>query len=100
MSQRFIRIYKNLDIAEIKKHLLVYGDLAANCANCQAIDIKLNANLCPSCNTEFKYIAFRNIRNHLPKLHKLNIERPSLTFVDFEDFQRIWGAMKAEEFLK
>ncbi len=100
MSQRFIRIYKNLDITEIKQHLLVYGDLSANCANCQALDIKLNVNLCPSCKTEFKYIAFRNIRNHLPKLQKLNVERPSLTFVDYDDFSRILGAMKAEEFLR
>lgn len=100
MSQRFIRVYQNLDIYDIKKHLLIYGDLSANCANCQTLDIKLNENFCPSCKTEFKYIGFRNIKHHLPKLVKLNAERPSVTLVDYDDFARLLGALKAEEFLK
>ena len=40
MSQKFVRIYKKLDINEIKQHLLIYGDLSAQCANCQAMDLK------------------------------------------------------------
>ncbi|MDP2654810.1 MAG: hypothetical protein Q8Q08_12390 [Candidatus Omnitrophota bacterium] len=100
MSQRFIRIYKKLDIHEIKQHLLVYGDVSANCGNCQAIDLKLDAQQCPQCGTPFKYIAFRNVKHHLPKLQRLNEQRPELVFVDFEDFSRILGALKAEEFLR
>ena len=78
MSRKFIRIYKKMDINEIKGHLLIYGDLSAQCANCQAMDLKLDMKSCPKCDAEFKYIAFRNVRNHLPKLQKIHEERPSL----------------------
>ena len=100
MNRRYLRVYKGLDINDVKEHLLVYGDLSANCANCQAIDIKLDALKCPTCQTEFRYIAFRNVRNHLPKLHRLSEERPQITLVDYDDFSRLWGALKAENFLK
>ena len=62
--------------------------------------IKLDAEKCPECQTEFKYIAFRNIRNHLAKLPKLQEQRPQVVLVDYDDFSRNWGAFKAHEFLK
>jgi len=100
MGQHFIRVYQSLDIEELKKHLLIYGDLSANCANCQAIDIKLTATRCPECQTEFKYVAFRNLRSHLAKLPRLQQERPDVIFIDHDDFQHHWGAWKAKNFLK
>ncbi len=100
MSRRFIRVYKKLDIHEIKKHLLIYGDISGSCANCQKIDLKLNIVQCPQRQTPYKYISFRNIRDHLPKLQHLHEERPDLECVDYEDFKRLLGALKAEEFLK
>ena len=100
MTQRLIRIYKNLDIDEIKKHLLFYGDLSGQCAACNHLGVKLDIPACPSCHTEFKYVAFKNVKDHLPKILKLQAERPSLILVDHDDFKRIAGALKAEEFLK
>jgi len=100
MSQKFIRIYKKLDVNEIKQHLLIYGDLSAQCANCQAMDMKLDNTSCPKCGAEFKYISFRNVRNHLPKLQKINDEQPNILFVDFDDYKRQIGELKAKEFLK
>ncbi len=100
MSEKFIRIYKKMDMDEIKKHLLIYGDLSAQCASCQAMDIKLDMDKCPKCATEFKYISFRNVRNHLPKLQKITAMRPAIQFVDFDDYKRISGELKARDFLK
>jgi len=100
MSSRFIRIYKHLDIDEIKKHLLLWGDLSGQCANCSQIGLKMEGFKCPQCQTEFNYLAFKNIKDHLPKIPKLLQERPQLVFVDYEDFKRISGALKAENFLK
>ncbi len=97
---KFIRTYKKLDINEIKKHLLIYGDLSAQCANCQSMDLKLEMTACPKCETEFKYISFRNVRNHLPKLQKIDAERPEIQFVDFDDYKRHIGELKARDFLK
>ena len=42
MSDRFIRVYKKLNLDEVKEHLLVCGALSAQCANCQETDISLN----------------------------------------------------------
>jgi hypothetical protein len=36
----------------------------------------------------------------MPKMLRLNDERPDLVFVDYEDFKKIEGALKAENFLK
>ena len=100
MTQRLIRIYKQLDIHDIKNHLLICGDLTANCSQCNSVGLKLELTRCPQCQTDFKYIAFRNIKDHLPKILKLNRERPDLILVDYDDFKLILGALKAEEFLR
>ena len=100
MSKKFIRIYKDVDINEIKRHLMIYGDLSGNCANCQTLDLKIDTLKCPKCQSEFKYLAFRNVRNHMPKMTKLTETRPDLTFVDYDDFKRLKSALKAEEFFK
>jgi len=100
MTEKFLRVYKKLDLNHIKKHLLIYGDLSGNCANCQAIDVKLEQTNCPQCQTPFLYIAFRNVPHHYPKLQKLSQEKPQLQIVDHDDYKRLLGAHKAEEFLK
>jgi len=89
-----------MDLTEVKEHVLIYGDLAANCGNCQEIDIKLDAITCPKCKTDFRYIAFRNIKHHLPKLPKILAEKPYIIFVDYDDFAHLWGAKKALDFLR
>ena len=99
-TQRLIRIYKNFDIQHIKSHLLIWGDLTASCSQCNSVGLKLDTAQCPQCHTDFKYIAFRNIKDHLPKIHRLIQERPDVTLVDYDDFKRLIGALKAEEFLK
>ena len=100
MNEKLVRVYKKLDVNEVKAHLLIYGDLSGCCANCQKMDIKLDVTHCPGCQTEFTYIAFRNIKNHLPKIHKLLEARPHLVLVDHEDYAHNLGAIKAREFLK
>lgn len=100
MNKRLIRIYKSKDVTEISKHLLVYGDLSATCENCKAIDLKLNDHACPECKTEFKFISFRNVKSHLPKINKVMSERPSLEIIDYDDYKKCLGAIKAENFLK
>ena len=100
MAERLIKIYKQLDIHKIKDHLLIWGELSGHCSHCNEMGLKFDLTQCPHCHTPFKYIAFRNIKDHLPKVHKLLQERTDLTIVDHDDFKRVSGALKAEEFLK
>ena len=100
MSDRFIRVYKKLEFNFIKARLLLYGALSGSCAACKTVDIKLDARQCPQCKAEFSYIAFLNVKDHLPKMLRLSDERPDLVFIDYEDFKKIEGELKAKEFLK
>jgi hypothetical protein len=99
MSTRFIRIYKKFFLDEIKTHLMTYGALFGSCANCKRMDLKIDTPQCPECKTEFKYIAFQNIRDHMPKMLKMSHEQPQIIFVDYDDFKRLEGEEKAKGIL-
>jgi predicted amidophosphoribosyltransferase len=100
MAKKFIRFYKNCDLPELKTHLLISGDLSSSCANCQKIDLKWEQSQCPQCGTEFKFIAFRQVKSNWPKIQKISAERPQMQIVDYDDYKRSLGASKAEEFFK
>ena len=97
MSRLFLRVYKEMDIKEIGAHLLIYGDLSGSCASCQKMGVELNADKCPECMSEFKYVTFRNIKENMPKMKRLSEARPNVTFIDFDDYKRLSGAAKAKE---
>jgi hypothetical protein len=99
MARQMIRIYHDLEFNDVKEHLLEYGVLSGICAKCKNVDIKLEAHACPSCGTEFKYIAFQSVREHLPKMIKLHAQRPGLQFVDYQDFKHIEAETKARNIL-
>ncbi|MBF0511059.1 MAG: hypothetical protein HQL13_01880 [Candidatus Omnitrophica bacterium] len=99
MSDRFIRIYKKFYLDEVKTHLLTYGALSGTCANCKQMDLKVDTSNCPECATEFKYIAFQNIRDHMPKMLRIAQEHPDIIFVDYDDFKRLLGEEKAKGIL-
>jgi len=98
MSDKFLRVYNYLNANQIKENCLVYGEISGNCAKCQTIDLKLHMTKCPECGTDFKYIAFRNVKSHMPKMHRLSQER-EVIFIDYNDFHKALSASKAEELL-
>ena len=100
MSERFFRIYKKFYLDEIKTHLLTYGALSGTCAHCKEMDLKLDALSCPECKNDFKFIAFQNVRDHLPKMLKIAAERPNIIFIDYDDFKKVEGEEKAKDILR
>ncbi len=100
MSKKFLRVYQQKNIDSIKEHLLIYGDLDGQCAKCQHTGIKLDEEKCSSCGTAFQSIAFRHVKAHLPKMLKLSQNRPLVEFIDFDDYKKALGAIKAQNFLK
>jgi predicted amidophosphoribosyltransferase len=99
MSKQMMRVYQNFEFDQVKEHLLEYGVLSGICAKCKHMNIKLEDHTCPACGTEFKYVAFQNIREHLPKMVKLHAQRPSMQFIDHQDFKRIEAETKARSIL-
>jgi hypothetical protein len=98
-SERFLRIYKKFYFDEVKSHTLLYGVLSGSCSNCKDLDIKLDALACPSCKNVFKYIAFMNPKDHLPKMLRISSERPDIIFLDYDDFKKIEGELRAKDIL-
>jgi hypothetical protein len=100
MSKKLLRVYKKMDIDEVKSHLLIYGDLGGMCAHCQKMDIKLEESHCCACHAEFRYIAFRNVHGHMSKILNLQETHPCIAIVDYDDYRHHIGALKAQEFLR
>jgi len=100
MTEKIIRIFKKFHIDEVKEHVLVCGDLTANCSKCNAVGIKLNSDTCPECGTEFKYVTFRSLKGNIPKILKAAYEKPNLIFIDYDDFKHATGALKIEDLFK
>ena len=97
---KLIRVYKRYDIKDIKPHLMICGDLSASCANCNEMDFKITSALCPKCGHEFKFIAFRNPKSHMPKIHKIFDEQRNLIVIDYDDYKKGEGSSKVDDFFR
>ncbi|MCK4519910.1 MAG: hypothetical protein KAT96_01935 [Candidatus Omnitrophica bacterium] len=96
--KRFIRVWEELDLADVEKHLIVAGDLSAECFCCHKVGIDLKARACPNCSAFFKYMGFRR-KVRLAYLHQIKEELPRIVFIDFEDFKKSLGTRDARKLL-
>ncbi|MBU1086332.1 MAG: hypothetical protein KKD05_02315 [Candidatus Omnitrophica bacterium] len=103
MKQSLIRVWQCFDSEQVKKQLLLAGELSANCENCQHLGINfLQSKQCPQCQTEFKYIGFRTKSNKAEELFaikRLKEKRPDLIIIDYEDIKRACGKSQARNLL-
>ena len=100
MNLKYLRIFKKVDLDDIQGHLLVCGDLSGNCAKCGEVGIKIETQMCPSCQAEFKYITFRSLKDNFPKIQKISESRPQVVILDYDDYKRLTGSARAQEFFK
>jgi len=88
-----IRVWKEIDISDIGKHLLIAGEVTGDCSNCRELGINYSsAIVCPKCGNEFKYIASR-----FHEIGKIRQKRPDLVFIDFDDYKKAAGKIKAKD---
>ncbi len=103
MSREFLRTYQEYDIEEVKKHLLILGDLTADCASCRALGLDgYTVKNCPQCGTEFKYVTSRRSEEHVSErfqiVRRARNKRPELVFLDYGDYMKTIGQKKARDF--
>ncbi len=98
MVKYFLRVWEELDLEEIKNHLLVIGELSGECFSCHKVGIKIEEKRCPQCRKEFKYIGFRRKINSssIAKFRKIY---PEVKFIDFEDFKKALFKKEAKKIL-
>jgi len=96
----FIRVWQACDIEQITKHLLIVGDITADCAACRELGIEYaQARNCPKCGTDFRFIAQRSAgRMDKGAVKRLKDRRPDLTFIDYDDYKAITGKQQARDF--
>src|SRR3989338_7538545 len=101
----YIRVWQACQVEEITKHLLVVGDVTADCANCRELGIDYGqARQCPKCGTTFRFIASRLTgrldRNRGVNISRIKERRGDLTFIDYDDYKEITGKQQARDFFK
>ena len=101
----YIRIWQPCEIENISKHLLIVGDITADCQNCRELGIDYqNSKTCPKCGTPFHFIAARNTgplrKNRGATVKRIKERRPDLTMIDYEDYKQITGKQSARDFFK
>lgn len=105
MSRTFLRAYKAFDLEEVRRSLLIVGEVTANCSACgeMGLDPK-KVGICPNCNVAFKYLASRRIDSNpgerFQYAARMAGERPDLTLIDLSDFQKINSSAKARELFR
>lgn len=103
MGREYLRTWKDYDIEEVERHLLILGDLTGDCAACRELGIAyLIAKECPKCKTIFRYVTSRRLETHpgerFQVVSRLHERRPELAFIDYEDYKRTIGRKKARDF--
>ena len=102
MNKEYLRTFKPYDIEDVQQHLLIMGDLSADCASCRQLGLGGTVASCPNCGTQFKYLTSRRFENHPGErfqiASRLREIRPELVFIDYEDYKRTLGRKKARDF--
>jgi Zn finger protein HypA/HybF involved in hydrogenase expression len=102
MSKAFIRIWQELDTEDIKKHLVVVGQVSGSCENCNELGIDYQtAKNCPNCNTEFKFISLRPEKEGkdigFSNIRLIKQRCPDLIFIEYSDFKKFSASQKAQD---
>ena len=90
-TQRSVRVWTNLDINDVKKHLLYIDDLYGSCGNCKQLGLNyVKDKSCPKCKTVFKYLAtkLKDPAQTAKILTRIRSESLSLKLIDRDDFER------------
>jgi hypothetical protein len=87
--KQYLRIYRQLDVDEIKAHLILVDDLYGICANCRHAGLNYTKDLrCPECGTEFRYLATRHRSETSKILARLEQDGRTITVIDRDDWEK------------
>ena len=100
--QEYLRVFKPFDIEEVRKQLILMGDLSADCGACKEIGLDMNLKNCPHCGVIFKYATSRRLENNPGErfswAKRTQERRPDLILIDYTDYSKTIGQKKARDF--
>jgi len=100
LAKKFIRVWREIDIEDVSKHLIIIGDILANCSNCSQIGLDPSLEVCPQCKTDFKYATFTSEKDKASQFAKMKDKLKTKTFIDHSDFKKCKAEFKAKDFFK
>jgi hypothetical protein len=90
-KKRLVRIWTEVDVDEIEKHLILIEDLYGTCGNCKKLGLNyLKDKVCPSCGVTFKYAA-TNVKNSseiIKILNRIQSSGLSLKLIERDDYNK------------
>lgn len=100
----WMRCWKQFSVDEIKKSLIIIGDLTADCYACKEVGLRYDSiQTCPNCGVTFRFVSSRQAAGNAPTryrdVQRITSRRPDLTFIDFDDFKKLTGKSQAYELL-
>ncbi|TGN17056.1 hypothetical protein [Leptospira idonii] len=100
---KFVRVWKQLQVDEVKKQLLYIDDLYGTCGNCKKLGLNyLKDKKCPDCGNVFKYLATKvNQPSEIGKiLSRIQKEGLDLVLIEREDFEKSSAQDAARDLFK
>jgi len=93
-----IRIWSEVNIKTISEHIVMVDDISAYCPGCKKIGIPLkDLKKCPQCGREFRYVSSKDAKGGKHTIvSRINKKLPNLTFVDYDDYQRLTSEKNAK----
>lgn len=94
----FMRIWTEVDVEDVQKHIIMVEDKFGHCPGCKQIGIELKElKKCPGCGITFKYMTSKDARGGKTGIVMRSMRKlPDLVFVDYDDYERVTGKKKAE----
>jgi hypothetical protein len=100
----FIRVWKEMDLDEIEKHIVLVDDIQGFCPSCKKTGIKYEEFAkCPSCGSEFKYAATREKAESQASAHviaKIHQKASHLVIVDYTDYSSLLNKKKTKSLFR
>jgi len=105
MSPTWIRSWMEVDIEDLKSHVLLVGELTSNCGKCKEMGLNVETvTHCPNCNAEFRYATSRlaggSAHERFTIINRIRRKRANLTLIDYDDYKKLLGKSQAEDFLR
>lgn len=90
-GNKFIRVWEEFPVDEIKKHIIIIDDLYGSCGNCKQLGLNyIKDKTCKGCGTDFKFITtkLKSMTDTMQILSRIQQKDLNLKLIEKEDYDK------------